>query len=170
MQTREKVLGVITIASGAFFVITQFVCSGEKAAPPGKLAAAPKPAAAAGPAKTVASPVKGEKISDTALRERLQNWQPLVTYDTWGGNPFEGAVVPEADSSADSLGLRLSGIVRKGDSALALVGGQIMRPGDRAGPFELLKIFNDRVVGRQNGEMITLYLERDKKYEITSPH
>lgn len=170
MQKREKILAGIAILSALFFVVNQFVCA-KRAPEPSNLRQKrvfSQPGQASQPAGRMQ--IAGEQISNKALQKRLQNWQPLVTYDSWGSDPFAGGLKIEADSTADSLSLRLSGIVWKGNQALALIGNQIMRPGERYEDFELLQIYRDRIVGRQKGEMITLYLEQDRKYDQQSPH
>ncbi len=162
MQKREKILSVIALASAAFFIVNQFVCAKKKQQP----VATPKVTA-----KKIQQPkrpavIKGEKISNEELIRRLQNWQPLVTYETWGRDPFANAVKFEPDSLQDSLALKLTGIVWKGKQAWALIGDRILQPGQRDANFELLRIMSDRVIGRRNGELVTLYLDKNEEPRI----
>lgn len=167
MQKREKVLSIIAVVSAIFFVVNQFVCA-EKT-PPAKKASAAAPKVTAKPASK--PQIRGEIISNAELEKRLQNWQPLVTYETWGRNPFRGAIEFYADSLRDTVDLRLKGIAWKGRQALVLIGDRIMRPGERDGDLELLKVYHDRVIARRKGELLTLYLEPENhQYEKNKIH
>ncbi len=150
MQKREKVLSAIAVSSAVFFVINQFVCA-EKPQPPAR----PAPAVAR---KKLPAAVR-TTITNAELEKRLKNWEPLVTYDTWGRNPFTNAIEFYADSLADTLQLRLKGIAWRNGEPLVLIGDKIMRPGDRDGDFQLLKVYHDRVIAQKNGEILTLFLD-----------
>ena len=165
MQKREKILTIIAVSCAIFFVINQFVCSEKQ--PPAK-AKRPAPKITAKPAKRPV--IRGEVISNEELEKRLQNWQPLVTYETWGRNPFAGAIEFYADSLRDTLDLRLKGIAWKGKNAWVLIGDRIMRPGERNGDFELLQVYSDRVIARRKGELLTLYLEPEENHNEDKTH
>ncbi len=160
MQKREKILAAITLVSAMLFVFNQFVCAKK-----------PEPAVnkSSRRAPAVRPVVKGEQISDAELRKRLKEWKPVVSYETWGRDPFEGALKFEAeDSTADSTAtLSLTGIVWKNKTPLALIGDWILGVGDKQGGVEVLKIFPDRVIARRGTEMLTLYLHQDDKNEST---
>lgn len=154
MQKREKILAVITVLSGVFFIVNQFLCTAKPAKPQ-------KPAAVKSvpPKRPV---IRGEVISNEELEKRLQNWQPLVTYETWGSNPFIGGMKLTPDSLADSSALVLKGIAWKGRKAFALIGDWILQVGERRGDFEVVQIHEDRVLIRKNGELVTLQLHAEQ--------
>ncbi|MFQ5628374.1 MAG: hypothetical protein ACE5I1_06415 [bacterium] len=160
MQKREKVLSAITLAAGAFFIVNQFICAGEKAAVSFDSTAEPAVVQNKIQADNV---VAGEKVSNDELKNRLQNWQPLVTYENWGRNPFEGAQkLEQADSNADSSSFKLSGIVEKGFEKIALIDDYIVQKGDHTDEFEVMQVFADHVVVRYDGRLITLFLDQKK--------
>ncbi len=166
MQKREKILAVITLVSAVFFIFNQFVCAQKS--DPASSRQRPKRSQ---PAPSGQMAIRGEQISDAELRRRLKNWQPVVTYNTWGRDPFEGALkFEEADSMADSTAtLSLNGIVWKNDTPLALIGDLILGVGDKSGGIEVLKILPDRVIARQGTEVLTLHLHQDEKNDGTTP-
>ena len=154
MQKREKILAVITVLSGAFFIINQFLCTSQTPNPK-----QPSPARATIPKRPV---IRGEVISNEELEKRLQNWQPLVTYETWGHNPFAGGLTFQPDTLADSLAPVLKGIAWKGRQAYALIGDQILQAGERYKDLEIVQIYRDRVLVRKHGELLTLHLDADE--------
>lgn len=167
MQKREKVLGACVLAAGAFFVFNQFICAEEQAAELSNPTIEP----------TVAQDeiqpdpiISGDRLTNSELKKRLQNWQPLVTYQTWGRNPFEGALkLEKTDSSADSLTFKLFGIVEKGADKIALIDDYIVQSGDRTGDFEVVQVRADHVIVRYGGKLVKLFLDKEKASAIVAP-
>lgn len=159
MQKREKVLGAVAILIATTFLLDQFYCGApekqERPSPKAEPRAAERP-----PAKRIT----GEKISDAELKQRLQDWQPLVSYEKWGRDPFAGAIRMEpADSLPDSLALALTftGVAQRGQEKLALINDYVVRVGEKADSFEVVEIHWDYVVLRRAGKLITLPLDTE---------
>ncbi|KAA3618024.1 MAG: hypothetical protein DWQ05_08230 [Calditrichaeota bacterium] len=159
MQKREKILAAITLSAALIFIVNQFFLSGDAESAPQRV----KKTAAV---QKTPQPVNGEKLSTIELQERLQNWQPLVQYETWGADPFEGGIAfASLDSSADSSSTMLSGIVWRDGEALAIIGDQILRQGEKTNTLKVIKIYSDKVIARRGKDLLTLHLGQDNRNE-----
>ncbi len=164
MQKREKILVAVTLISALIFVVNQFFFSAAEEAKP-----QPVKTATAAPKRV--QPVKIENISNAELKRRLRSGQPLVHYDTWGKDPFEGGLVlSHGDSSADSSSTKLSGIVWQGNEAFAIIGDHILRQGEQTSTLKVVKIYHDKVIARRGKELLTLHLGRDRFDGQNIPH
>lgn len=156
----------VTLSAALVFIINQFWLSGDDKAKP-------VPVKKTAIAKPSPQPVKGKKISNAELQNRLQNWQPVVAYDSWGKDPFEGGMVfTHSDSSADSNATKLSGIVWRGNEALAIIGDKILRQGEETNSLHVVKIYKDKVIARRGNDLLTLHLGQDnnEQHTVTTSH
>ena len=80
-------------------------------------------------------------------------------------NPFArppSAIIVEprpavaADGSIQAIDLRATMVVA--NNGLANVGGRILRPGDDAGGYTLLQVFEDRAIFSHEGKRLTVYV------------
>lgn len=153
MQKREKIMLGVTLSAALIFVVNQFFLSEPPKQPAKKNKAVPV---------SRTQPVSGEKISNEELQKRLQNWKPVVEYDSWGQDPFKGSErLAIMDTSSDSTNTHLSGIVWSENSALAIIGDRIVRQGDSVDDVQILRIYEDRVLARRGNNLIKLQLGQD---------
>ncbi|KAA3656835.1 MAG: hypothetical protein DWQ10_14515, partial [Calditrichaeota bacterium] len=66
-----------------------------------------------------------------------------------------------SDSSADSNSTKLSGIVWRGNEALAIIGDKILRQGEETSVLQIVKIYKDKVIARRGKDLLTLHLGQD---------
>jgi len=93
----------------------------------------------------LSTPLFAQSLSDINL-----DWlERQEKYHQWGRDPF---VIPSAKGGEESGsgGLRLSAIIYRRNSGVAIINNHILRKGDRIDGKEVAQIFEDRVVLRDS--------------------
>jgi hypothetical protein len=176
MQKREKVLGVAAVGTGLFFVINQFVCSAdppveEKNQQKSKKAVVSEAGQKENKNGSASGKIKTSPPGKTVPRI-LRTGVPAITFTEWGRDPFAGALslaLAAEGATADSASaLALHGIAWKNGQGMVLIGDKILRQGERVDDLDVLEIFPDRALVRQNGKLLVLLL-RDESIENGQP-
>ena len=90
------------------------------------------------------SPVLAQSLSDINL-----DWlERQEKYRQWGRDPFVNASIKAGEESGMVGGLRLSAIIYRRNSGVAIINSRILRKGDRIDGKEIAQILEDRVIVR----------------------
>jgi hypothetical protein len=90
------------------------------------------------------SPVLAQSLSDINL-----DWlERQEKYRQWGRDPFVASPITSGEESGMVGGLKLSAIIYRKNSGVAIINNRILRKGDRINGKEISQIFEDRVVLR----------------------
>ena len=139
MEKREKILAGLTLACAFVFIVNQFVCAGEPSQS-SKVSSKRKNVKTAkkSPTKKRPTPMQGQTLSNKELQGRLQNWEPLVSYETYGGDPFQPAAQLAGGDSVDTAeSIRVSGIIGSATKRLAVIGDRIVQAGEKVGGMKI---------------------------------
>ncbi len=155
LKKREKFLVAVTGASLLVFLVSQFVCTGEKGA-------RKRPPVATRAAGRVPAPAQVAEPSSAGSDSTFFRRTPL-RLASWKRDPFAEAyrlATPDT-TRRDTTGLTLKGIIWQGGEALALIGDAILREGQRSGDLRVLDIAGDHVLCKRGKKVVTLSLGKD---------
>ena len=98
---------------------------------------------------SLGTPLYAQSLSDINL-----DWlERQEKYRQWGRDPFVISSARAGEESGKEGGLRLSAIIYRKNSGVAIINNHILRKGDRIDGKEVAQIFEDRVILRDgNGD------------------
>lgn len=92
------------------------------------------------------SPVLAQSLSDINL-----DWlERQEKYRQWGRDPFIDSSITSGEESGMVGGLKLSAIIYRRNSGVAIINNRILRKGDRIDGKEISQILEDRVILRDS--------------------
>ena len=95
---------------------------------------------------SLSAPLFAESLSDINL-----DWlERQEKYRQWGRDPFVASPISSGDESGMIGGLKLSAIIYRKNSGIAIINNRILRKGDRINGKEISQILEDRVVLRDS--------------------